>query len=567
MQKPSIEKEIVQPGEIITEKSASGGSPVKKSTSLFISGVVILAVSNVLQKLIGMSLKIPLHGLLGGEGMGYYAIAYAIYKWFYMISTAGLPVAISIMISESRAKGNFREVGKIYKITLMFLMIIGFTGSLIMMTGSKLFAMLYNQPKSYLAIIALAPTLFFICISSALRGFFQGYQTMIPTAVSQLIESLGKLTIGILLAEVTLGRGLGYNVVAAATVLGLTIGVLIGMIFLIIYKLRFRSSLYDAEYLRPDSDTLPIRSGSQIAKTLFMIAVPITLSASIMPFPSLLDSMIISRQLQSIGFNSDLALTYLGDYDALAVSLWNVPPALIYPISYSIVPLISAAKAAGDNARVKLIMNSTIKVASLIALPSSLGMSVLAEPILKLLFNDESAERVAPLLSILALSIFFISMLAVTNSILQVFHHERKPIISMLAGSIIKIAASYTLIGIPAIGIFGAPISTFLCYFTIMMFNFYFVARYVGMIPDVKAMLIRPFISAVFCAGAALAAYKLLSVVIPASIATICAIAVAGLVYGVLIFVIGAITRDDILLLPKGEKLCGFFERLHLLRS
>jgi Na+-driven multidrug efflux pump len=522
----------------------------------------------MLQKIIGATLKIPLHGLIGGDGMGYYNIAYNIYVWFYMISTAGLPVAISIMISESRAKGNFREAKKIFSITMRFFIVIGLIGSLIMIVGSRLFADLYEQSGAYLAIMALAPTLFFVCISSSLRGYFQGYQTMLPTAISQLIEALGKLIIGIMLAVITMRQGYGSKVTSAATVLGLTVGVFVGMIFLIFYKVNFKPAVYDAEYLLPDSDTMPVRGWRSIARSLFIIAIPVTLSASVMPFTSIVDGIIISRQLQAIGFTTDIARTMMGDYTTQAVTMWNVPPALIYPITYSIIPLISAAMKLGQNERVKLIMNSAIKVVAMIALPCSLGMSVLAGPILKLVFTDKAAaERVAPLLSILSLSIFFISMLAVSNAILQVYHHERKPIISLLAGSGVKVIISYILIGMPAVGIYGAPISTFICYLIIMIINFYFLARYVGLIPDVKTIFVKPLISSIICAGAALVSYKLLAHVIPTSLATIGAVGIAGLVYGVFIFLIGAITREDLMLLPKGAKLCHICEKLHLIKN
>lgn len=532
------------------------------------SGVLILSISNVLQKIIGATLKIPLHGLLGGDGMGYYLIAYTIYVWFYMISTAGLPVAISIMISDSRARGNFREANKIFGITMRFFMVIGLSGSLIMIFGSKLFASLYKQEGAYLAIMALAPTLFFVCISSALRGYFQGYQLMLPTAISQLIEALGKMTIGITLAIVTINQGFGSDVTAAATVMGLTVGVFIGMIFLIVFKLRFKPDPYDAEFVRPDSDMMEVRGWKTIAKSLFMIAIPITLSASIMSFTSIIDGIIISRQLQSLGYNADIARAMMGDYSAQAVTMWNVPPALIYPISYSIIPLISAAIKLGQTERVKNVMNSAIKVVALIALPCSIGMSVLAEPILKLVFTDQTAaESVAPLLSVLSLSIFFIAMVAITNAILQVHHYERKPIISMIAGSIAKIIFSYILIGSPSIELFGAPISTFICYLIIMLVNFYFVARYVGLIPNVRVVLVKPLVSAIICGAAALGSYKLLELVIHPKIATLCAIGFAALVYGVFIFLIGAVTRDDLMLLPKGNKLCSIFEKFHLLKK
>ena len=284
---------------------------------------------------------------------------------------------------------------------------------------------------------------------------------MLPPTHITAYQAL-QLIIGISLAILTIRQGYGTEVTAAATVMGLTVGVFVGMLFLIFYKFRFKSEAYDAEFARPDSDTMPVRGWRSIAKQLFMIAVPVTLSASVMSFTSVIDGIIISRQLQSIGYTADLARTMMGDYSAQAVTMWNVPPALIYPIAYSL-SAYSAAMKMGQTERVKTIMNSAIKVAALIALPSSIGMSVLSEPILKLVFTDQAAaERVAPLLSVLALSIFFISMLSITNAILQVYGHERKPIISMLAGSAVKIAVSYILIGTPSIGIFGAPVSAFI---------------------------------------------------------------------------------------------------------
>lgn len=539
----------------------------KKSTRMFVSGVLILSISNVLQKIIGATLKIPLHGLIGSVSMGYHTIAYDIYKLLYMISNQGLPVAISIMISESRARGNFREVNKILKITLQILMAVGLAGTLTMAFGSKIFAKLYEQEGAYLAIIALSPALFFVCISSALRGYFQGYQLMLPTAISQLIEAVGKLAIGITFAIVAVNMGSGNEVNAAAAIMGLSVGAFVGMVFLITYKLRFKAQVYDAEYLRPDSDTMPVRGWKAITKQLLMIAVPVTLSASIMSFTSMIDNIIISRQLQAIGYTADLAAAMMGDYSAQAVTMWNVPPALIYPISYSIIPLIASAMKLGQTERVKTIMNSAIKVAALIALPSSIGLSVLAEPILKLVFTDQAAaERVAPLLSILALSVFFVAMIAVTNAILQVYGYERKPIISMIAGSVVKIVVSYLLIGTPSIGMYGAPTSTFACYLVIMLVNFYFVARYVGIIPDLRVILVKPLISAIVCGATALGSYKLLAMAVHPKISTLLAIAFAALVYGVFIFITGAVTREDILLLPRGQKLCSIFEKLHLIK-
>lgn len=539
----------------------------KKPKNLFLSGVLVLTFSNILVKIIGLTLKIPLHHILGDEGMGYYNVAYDIYVWLYMISTAGLPVAISIMTAESRTKGNIREVKRIFKITLTLFLIIGLVGMLIMLLGSQAFASAYKLDSSYLCIIAIAPTLFFICVSSAINGFFQGYQNLFPTAVSQIIEALGKLIIGICLALYAVKSGFSLPTVAAYTILGLTIGVAASMLFLTISKLTFKESVFNERLNTPGDPTLEPRPVKVLLKALITIAIPVTLSSSVMSLTNVVDGIIISRQLQSLGYTEEVASALFGNYKTLAVSLFNMPPALIYPISYAIIPLLSSVLATGDKEKTHKIMSSAMRVVALISLPCSLGLSVLAEPILKLLFDDKSAERAAPLLSILSLAILFLAMLNLTNAILQTHKHERKPIISVIVGSAVKLAASYFLIGHPAIQMFGAPISTALCYLSAMLLNLYFLSRYVGFTPSVVGIFVRPLLSAGLCALAAIGSYKLISSFISSSITVIAAIGVAMVVYILAIFLFKAVTKDDILLLPKGQKICSVLTRIGFIKE
>ncbi len=539
----------------------------KKSKNLFFSGVLILTLSNILIKVIGLTLKIPLHALLGDDGMAYYNTAYDIYVWLYMISTQGLPVAVSIMISESRAKGNFRESKRIFRITLIMFIIIGLLGMFVMMGGSKLFAALYKFEESYLSIIAIAPTLFFICISSAMRGYFQGYQHMMPTAVSQVIEALGKLTIGILFANYAISKGCPTSEVAAYTILGLTIGVAAGMLFLTVSKLLFNEAPYNAEFVTDSSENMVVRPTSVLLKHIVWTAVPVMLSSSVMSFTNVIDGIIISRRLQGIGYTEEMARTVFGNYKTLAVSLFNMPPALIYPISYSVIPLLSATIASGNRERANSIMRGTLKLASLIAIPCALGMSVLSEPILYTVFSSrESAEMAAPLLSILALSIFFIGMLAMTNAVLQSYKLERKPVISLVVGSIVKLIASYILIGIPGVEMFGAPIGTFLCYLTIVALNFYFMAKHIGVSPKIAAVFVKPFIASVACAVVAVLCFNFTSGILGDKLATIASIGAAGVVYVVVLIAIRGIDRDDLELMPKGEKIYSVMKRFKLIK-
>lgn len=540
----------------------------KKKKNLFLSGVLVLTAANLLVKAIGATLKIPLHNLLGDEGMCYYNCAYDIYVWLYMVSTAGLPVTISILISGSRAKGNFKEAKKIFRITLAMFIIIGLAGMGIMLGGARQFASAYKQDNAVFCIMTMAPTLFLICVSSCIRGYFQGYQNMFPTAISEIIEAVGKLAMGMLLASYAIQRGYPLHTVAAYAILGVTIGVAGGMLYLIVAKFLFRESIYNEEYMRPDSDEMQCRSTKTLLKVLIVTAVPITISASIMSFTNMLDSMIISRRLQSIGYSATVAASMLGNFKTLVVTLFNLPPALIYPIASSIVPLMSATISSGNHEKAKDIMNSSMRISALLSIPCALGLSVLSEPILKLLFDSASAEIAAPLLSIQALSVFFVGMLSITNAILQSHGYERKPIISMVAGSAVKIISSYILIGIPKINIMGAPIGTFLCYLTIVAFNFYFMAKYVKIIPDVKRVFIRPLVASVICAAVSIGSYRVFAIMaIPEKISVISAIILAMAVYLVTVFLIRAITEEDVILLPKGKKLCSILKKLHLIRQ
>ncbi|MBQ7161241.1 MAG: polysaccharide biosynthesis C-terminal domain-containing protein, partial [Clostridia bacterium] len=465
-------------------------------------------------------------------------------------------------------------------VALKVFSLVGLAGMTIMIVFSKVFSNLYNLPAMYTSVIAIAPTLFFICISSTVRGYFQGYQLMTPTAISEVIESLGKLLIGVALSIIVMHpyMKLFGNETAEAdipvelfpkasslAVLGLTIGVFISMCYLLVKRFKFNDAEYNAEFVRPDSNRLPVRSDKTILKTLIIIAVPVMISASMMSFANMLDGMIISTRLKSFGLDEVVRAKISGAIKNQVVTFFNMPPALIYPISASLVPYISTLRNTGTRRDMHRVMNSAVKVTSMIALPCALGMSVLSGPIIQLLFNTsenpaEMAYSTATLLSVQALAVFFLALYSITTAFLQAHGYERKPIISVFCGVVVKLLSSFILIGIPGIQILGAPIGTLLCYITITVVNFFFVAKHIRFLPRFGNTFIRPLISAVICAGSALLVYKLLSLISASRIMVIIAIAVAALVYAVCIFVTRTITKEDMLLLPKGQKI---YNKLH----
>ena len=246
----------------------------------------------------------------------------------------------------------------------------------------------------------IAPMLFLICISSAIRGYFQGFQQMMPTAVSELIEAFCKLAVGIALAAYAADRYPGqYHIIAAYAAIGLTVGAGLSMIFLVVSKLLFNESRYTKEFLdkcggeNTDSDP-----SGKIIKRLITIALPITISSSIMSLTGMIDSILVQRLLQqgsliTKAMTQKEATTVYGNYTSRAVPMFNLPPVLVYPISCSIVPLISAARGQGDTKRVGTIMESSLRTAVLIGAPCALGMTVLARPILSLFFTGDVYKR------------------------------------------------------------------------------------------------------------------------------------------------------------------------------
>ena len=540
---------------------------LNKRRNMFFSGVIILTIANILIKVLGMAFKIPLVNLIGSTGMGYFNKAYTIYTWLYMISTGGIPVAISIIISDCRAKGRYIELSKVYKIAMRLLAAIGFLGTAAMIITAIVLKQA-NGNNVYLCMIGIAPTLFFICIASAMRGYFQGYQNMLPTALSELVEALGKLILGLLFANYAINV-CGYSVenephiVAAFAISGVTVGVLLGMALMFLCKILFKVRSLDLA-----EPSFECESTKKLCKKIITLAIPITISSSVMSLASLIDSTVVCWILQYICHMTELeATTVYGNYSGYAVPLFNMPPALIYPISYSIVPVIASAVSEKDAGKKTSVTISSFKIAALIATPSALGLSVLAKPILMLLYSNRPDEvnQASPLLSILAFSVFCLGILTIGTSTLQACGYERKPIISMGVGAVVKILTS--LILVPFMGIYGAPVGSFLCYMTATVLNMYFVVKYCGVRPKIYTTFIKPLFASLVCAAAAFGSYELISNFRgTGKLTTLASIVIAVFVYAVAVFLTRSVSRDDILLLPKGQKIANLLTRLKLIK-
>ena len=527
----------------------------------FFSGVAALAISTFIVKVIGLFYKIPMMAYLGAEGMGYFNSAYDIYSLFFVISTTGIPVAISILVSENMAQRRMRNVKRIFTISIYILGAIGLIGTLAMGLFHRQLAQLINNEGATLCILAISPTVLMICISSAVRGYFQGNQNMIPTAVSQVIEALCKLLLGLGFAIVAINKGYSTPKVAAFAVMGLALGVAISLLFLVLYKLFYKIKVDNSQI---SNDLEP---KSLILTKLLSIAIPITISSTILSLTKIIDMTMILRRLNDIGYTQEQSNALYGSYSTMAVSIYNLPATLISAIALPLVPLLVYAIESGDNEKEKSVISSSFKLASLVALPIGLGIAVFSEPILKLLFfsQEKEIEYTAPLLSLLGLSVFLSAMITVSNAVLQAYKLVKKPIVSMTIGIAVKLIFAFLLIGIPNVNIYGAPISTFISSVVIVSINLYFIVKQSGRIETVLNLFGKPFIASIVSMVIGIAVYVFLSDFVVSRVLILPIIVLVGLIYGLIALKIRAINQDDILMLPRGEYILKILTKIHIM--
>lgn len=534
-----------------------------KSTSSknFLNGASILMVALAITKVIGFIYKIPLTRILEGAGNGYYNEAYQIYSFLFVISTGGLPIAIAKMISESNAVGRIKEPRKILSLALKTFAIIGAIGMLIMIFCAKWFALsIFKTEQSALGMITVAPAIFFVSLGSAFKGFFQGYKNMVPTALYQIIEAgtklLGFIFIFILIA---LGYANRPEVLASGAIFGVTLGSFTSMSFMF-FRFYFGKEKIEV----PSENPIESRSNGALFKAMLSIAIPITISSSIMSLTNTIDTMLLKNSLIVSGLDAQTAHFHYGSYTML-YSLFNLPPTLTQTIGISVLPFISSLFATGKKKEAYENMDSSMRIVSLIAAPCAVGMSLFSRPILTLIYGglDKEIDIAAPAFTILALGIYLVAMAYPLNIFLQAIGKARVPMYSMIVGAVLKITTNVLLVSNPNIRTNGAPFGTLACYGAVLVINMIMLYKYQRYKPHFVSVFVKPILAAVISVGLAAIGYGFTG---GGGIMTLLFIGVAALLYLILIFVLKAINRYDVLLLPKGEKLCDILTRKGLIK-
>lgn len=519
-----------------------------------VKGVSVLSITGIICKLVGVLYSIPLARILGDTGLGLFQTVFPTYNLLLTLSSAGLPVAVSRMVSHFLATGNPSSAKKTFRVALILLTSIGTLFSLLMLLSNRLLVNMVGVEDASRGFYTIAPCVAIVCILSAFRGFVQGQQNMVPTAISQLIEQVGKVAVSLPLAALGMRSSMAEG--AAGALLGITIVELAALIYMVVRYFVTRKR-FDRDYPpKPQTDSSGTAvTGKSLASRLILIAIPITISACIVPLAQFIDSALMVKRIVNSGIDHSTATAMYGIFSGMVIRLINIPTALALAISMSLVPAVSAAKAINNHDDIVLQSSTGIRFAFLIGFPCSIGMSVLAKEILAFFYMEtlspERLQLAAELLTVSSLTVVLFTVVQATSSILQGLHRQMIPMYTMIAGVVCKVVLNYILIGTPGINIHGGPVASIVCYSVAMIPNLFFCCRDAEMGFDWKAWLLRPGLAA----GAMGLAVWGLKMLLPfGRITTIIKIVLGVVVYFAVAFADHALTKADIRSMMRGGR-------------
>ena len=550
----------------------SASTPKKNS---FFGGAAILTASVIVVKLIGALYKVPLANILTDAAFADFNTAYDIYALLIIISTGGLPVALSKMVSEANALGRGNQVKKVFSLALAAFCLLGTASFCVMAFLPQQLADLMQDSHAAYSILALAPAVFFICPMSAMRGYFQGHAQMTPTAVSQVIEALCKLVIGLALASAFKKSFEDEAMAAAGAILGVSVGCLLGAAYMYFcYRRHARA--------QPKSSDRP-EDSKTILTTLAALAIPITLSSSVIALTNILDNAILMGRLQdALKLSLDDARTLKGVYNK-ALTLYNLPASFMVPLTASVIPHVSAALKVKRRRQAAQISETALRTTALLAIPAGVGLFVLGEPIIRLLYPGTDVALGGWMLSVLGIASIAVCFMLVSNSILQAHRMVALPMATTVIGCALKLAVGYVLIGNPDIGIRGGAVSTVVCFWLIALLDLFIIKRTLPPSLSLGRVFVKPVGAAAAMGASAWAINGLLTKLFQrfelflardqgqkvlldeagnailsrtgTALSVFTAIGVAVVVYFGLVLATRAISREDLSLIPKGDKI------------
>ena len=538
----------------------------------------ILAMASMIVRVIGLLYRAPLTAIIGDEGNGYYGTAYNIYTIILMVSSYSMPSAISKLMAQKLAVGEYRNANRVFRCALTYGVLVGLVGSGLLFFGAR-----FLVPDVAVCVLQVfAPTVFLFGILGSMRGYFQARGSMVPTSVSQILEQLTNAVVSIAAAWLLMQTAVGADPTrraqlgAMGSALGTGAGVLIALLFMIFCFRRSKEGR-KAEIL---SDATGKEEKYRIfLRDTILVITPFMLSGVIMNLTTSLNQTIYMRMLIDLKGAGETATTTLyGIFSNKAVVISNIPISIATAVSSAIIPGISAAYARRDETGARRQVGNAIRITSIIAIPSAVGLAVLARPITMLMFPQmESLELASSLLSLLAVTVIFYSISTITNAALQSIGRMNLPLISAGIALVVQTAVLVLLLRFTDLDVRALVLVSILYSVMIFAVNQYYLRGFLGIRQDVRRDYLQPLVCAALMGAAAKAVYYLVSMAaepvenLPKGFyfrnlaATAAALLAAVLVYGYTMVRSGTVRRKDLLSMPKGQSLVRLMEKLHWL--
>ena len=554
----------------------------RKNESSFLVQGSILAIASIISRIIGLIYRIPLTAIIGDVGNDYYGAAMEVYSILLLISSYSLPLAVSKLVSTRVAKGQRKNAYRIFKGALLFALVSGTAAGLVVYFGAGFLTTLLKTPLSIFALKVLAPTLLVVAILGVIRGFFQGMGTMMPSAVSQLIEQIVNAVVSVWAAYMLYGYGTRIGGVlgnsehygeaygAAGGTTGTGAGALFALGF-VVFVLLVYLPVYKRQMKRDVSRRT--EGYGEIFKILVLTIVPVLLSTTIYNISSILDMGIFKHIAASQGYAELEYSTMWGVFTVKYKTMVNVPIALASALATSSVPSIATAFASKDIRLVKRKIYSAIRFIMVISFPCAVGMAVLSEPIINLLFAPGNAAEVeanllaANLLKVGSVSIIFYSLSTLSNAILQGINRMRKPVsnavIALIAHIIVLVVLMFALdLNIYAVVLANAFFSLLMC-----VLNGLAIRKYIRYRQEILKTFLIPLVASAIMGGAVYGVYHaMVKFVNNNMLATVASIGAGVLVYGILIFLLKGMNEQDLRSFPGGRTITKICKKLHLLK-
>lgn len=531
--------------------------------SQFLRGTLILAAAGMVVKVIGSLNWIILSRVLGGEGIGLYQLAFPIYLLALSVSSAGIPVAISIMTAEKAAQGDYSGAKRIIRLSLIVLTITGLILSLALFFGADwlISHRFIRDPRAYYSLIALAPAIFFVTILSSFRGYLQGWQIMTPTAVSQILEQLFRVGAMLFFASLLLPKGLEYA--AGGASLGAGFGAVAALAVLIYYYLRLNRKLKNKTNNLIQANQQ--ESSYEVIRRIMKLALPVSLSSIMLPIVANFDLFIVPARLETAGYSVEQATELFGYLTGMAIPLVNLFTILTASLATSLVPAISEAYSLGDRARTYQRTAAAIRLTNLVTIPGAIILWLLAEPIATLIYH---APRAGAPIGVLAAGVFLLGIHQVSTGILQGMGRTSIPVVNMGIAAIVKVTLNWTLTAIPELGIKGAAWATVFDIGVAAILNMYFVRKYTNFTIDLVS-LSKSIVAASIMGICIFGVYQaVLQAAQSNGIAAASAVFIGSVVYVFVLVLIGGIDERDIQRIPViGTKLGQFIRMIGLIKN